>query len=332
MNGRRSFFLCALPLLFAGCHNCGTQSCYPPAPVVGSAGYLPAHPLTPCQSCQVPTGPPGVIVNPPAPIPPPTDSGFHPMPSGPVQQAWGPAGPPPSANRGVPVTPLPERQQGSAPSQQAWGPVSPPPSANPGVPVPPLPERQRESARISTPESPEPPKAPPAEMPREPEAGVKPRPSPSLPAGIANFAEAVPGVATGLRPELDGIDWLKTNEYKVALQVRTPGENVDGDRKLFEQKGLKYLSLEVSPKTLTPQIVGEFNQIATEPGHRPLFVYDKDGSLAGALWYLHFRTAGKLSDEEARRKAAALGLKEDADSQREMWLAVQNFLAEQEKK
>ena len=80
-------------------------------------------------------------------------------------------------------------------------------------------------------------------------------------------------------------------------------------------------------------MVDEFNKIVADPANRPLFAYDKDGSLAGALWYLHFRTADKLADEEARKRAAALGLKEDADgAPREMWLAVQKYLADQEKK
>jgi protein tyrosine phosphatase (PTP) superfamily phosphohydrolase (DUF442 family) len=195
---------------------------------------------------------------------------------------------------------------------------------NLGGPEPIPSDRSRESARITPPESPEPPQA------GNPE---KPRPTPRLPAGIANFAEVIPGVASGLRPMFDGVDWLKANGFKVALQIRAPGENGDGDKNLFEQRGLKYLSLEVSPKTLTPQVVDDFNRIVADPANRLLFVYDKDGSLAGALWYLHFRTAGKLSDEEARKKAAPLGLKEDAEgSQREMWIAIQKYLADQEKK
>jgi hypothetical protein len=170
-------------------------------------------------------------------------------------------------------------------------------------------------------------------MPREPESPVKPRPAPSLPVGIPNFAEPMPGVVTGFRPTLDGVVWLKTNEFRTALHVKATGENDDGDRQLYEQKGLKYLSLELSPTTLTPKVVEEFNRIVTDPGLRPLFVYDKDGSLSGALWYLHFRTAGKLSDEEARKKAVSLGLKEEADGgSREMWLAVQKFLEEQGRK
>jgi protein tyrosine phosphatase (PTP) superfamily phosphohydrolase (DUF442 family) len=305
MNERRSWFYCALPLGtlgLAGCQHCGGQSCYQPAPpspvMVRSAAVLPAHPLAPCAVCPAyPTPPPhaaapAVALNPPAPVNPPAAAGgYQPLPSGPVQQAWGPASPP---------------------------------TANLGGPVPVNPERPRESARLGAPESAEPPKA----VPPGPERA----PTPRLPVGIANFAEVMPGVASGLRPMLDGLDWLRANGYKTALQIREPAENGDGDRHLLQQRGLTYLSLEVSPKTLTPAVVDEFNRIVADPANRPLFVYDKDGSLAGALWYLHFRTADKLSDEEARKKAAALGLKEDGEGpQRELWLAIQKYLAEREK-
>jgi protein tyrosine phosphatase (PTP) superfamily phosphohydrolase (DUF442 family) len=195
------------------------------------------------------------------------------------------------------------------------------------------PEQPRESARLNAPQSPEPPRAVIPNKPIEPEAPEKPRRSPQLPAGIANLAEVQADVATGLRPMLDGLDWLKANGFRAVLQIRAPGENTDSDRQLLEKRSLKYLSLEVSPRTLTPTVVDEFNKLVADPANRPLFVYDRDGSLAPALWYLHFRVADKLPDEEARRKAAGLGLREDADgAQRDMWLAVQKYLAEQEKK
>jgi protein tyrosine phosphatase (PTP) superfamily phosphohydrolase (DUF442 family) len=260
-----------------------------------SAGILPAHPLTPCAVCPV------------YPAPPP-----HPAP------------PAVALNPPAPVNPpLPP-----APVQQAWGGPAAPPTANLGGPVPVTPEPPRESARLGAPESSEPPKA----LPPGKEAPPERAPTPKLPAGIANFAEVLPGVASGLRPMLDGLDWLKVNGYKAALQVREPGENGDADRHLLQQRGLKYLTLEVSPKALTPAVVDEFNRIVADPAERPLFVYDRDGTLAGALWYLHFRTADKLSDEEARKKAAALGLKEDGEGpQRDMWLAIQKYLAERDK-
>ncbi len=288
MNGRRLWLCCALPLGtfgLAGCHHCGSQSCYQPAPVVRSAGILPAHPLTPCQSCLVPPAPPAVTLN--APVAPPGRD-FQPLPAGPVQQAWGPAAPP---------------------------------AVSLGGPVPAAPENPRESARLDTPQSPEPPKAP------DKRSAPERAPSPKLPVGIANFAEVLPGVASGLRPMLDGVAWLQDNGYKAVLHVREPGQDDAGDRRLFGQRGLTYHALEVSPGTLTSEVVERFNKIVADPADRPLFVYDRDGSLAGALWYLHFRTADKLSDEEARKKAAALGLKEDSDGpHREMWLAVQAYV------
>ena len=73
-----------------------------------------------------------------------------------------------------------------------------------------------------------------------------------------------------------------------------------------------------------------FNRAVNDAAGYPLFVYDRDGSLAGALWYLYFRTAEHLGDDAARVRAAALGLREDRDgAHREMWLAVQRFLSEQ---
>jgi len=203
-----------------------------------------------------------------------------------------------------------------------------------GGPVPLVPDKPRESARIAPPESPEPPRASLPDKPAAPAAPEKPPLSPVLPAGIANFAEALPNVASGSRPLYDGLDWLKDKGYKTVLQVRAPGEDGAGDRRLFEQRGLTYLTLEVSPKTLTPELVDQFNKVVADAANRPLFVYtDKDGSLAGGLWYLYFRSAGKLGDEEARKRAAALGLKEDGEGpQRDMWVAVQKYLADQDKK
>jgi hypothetical protein len=61
-----------------------------------------------------------------------------------------------------------------------------------------------------------------------------------------------------------------------------------------------------------------------DPANRPLFIYDKDGSLAGALWYLHFRMIDQQSDETARAAAARIGLKEE---HKDLWLAIQKILS-----
>jgi protein tyrosine phosphatase (PTP) superfamily phosphohydrolase (DUF442 family) len=149
---------------------------------------------------------------------------------------------------------------------------------------------------------------------------------------IPQFAMARKGVAAGLRPFPDGLDWLKKNGYKTVLHIRKHGEDDSTDREQIEQKrGLKYLSLEVTPQKLAESmVVDEFTHIVSNADSHPLFVYDKEGALAGGLWYLYFRIVENASDAEARTKAARLGLKETGDGlHTEMWLAVQNYYSKQ---
>jgi protein tyrosine phosphatase (PTP) superfamily phosphohydrolase (DUF442 family) len=144
---------------------------------------------------------------------------------------------------------------------------------------------------------------------------------------IPRFAPVEDQVSSGLKPPVDGgLDWLQASKYKTVLQVRAPGE-IDADKQQVEKFGMKYLSLEAAPRAITNEVVDQFNQIVGDKANLPLFVYDKDGTVLGGLWYLHFRMVDKLSDAAARDKAASLGLKDTADGPaKEMWLAIQQFL------
>jgi protein tyrosine phosphatase (PTP) superfamily phosphohydrolase (DUF442 family) len=152
-----------------------------------------------------------------------------------------------------------------------------------------------------------------------------------LPVGIAQFANATGQVANGLRPDTDGVKWLKDNGYRAVLHLRPPGQDDAADRRLFELNKLKYYSLEVSAEGLTSKLLTEFNRIVADKANQPLFVYDKHGLFAGTLWYLHFRTIAKNTDDEARAKATPLGLRVDQDNDhRLMWIAIQKYLSEQQ--
>jgi protein tyrosine phosphatase (PTP) superfamily phosphohydrolase (DUF442 family) len=184
---------------------------------------------------------------------------------------------------------------------------------------------------VDTTQAPSPPAAPLPQGPPRPSVTEERSPTASLPAGIPQFALVKDRVATGLRPLLDeGLDWLKANGYRTVLHLKKPGEDDSADRRQVEKRGLRYLSLEVLPATVSRQLVDEFNRVVADKAGQPLFVYDRDGSAAGALWYLHFRTAEQLPDDVARVRAGALGLRENGDdAHREMWLAIQRFLSEQ---
>ncbi len=289
MSGMRIVTLLA-PLSLAALSGCCAAS--------RQSSYCGPPPLAPLNSVPIVTGP-AVLPLPCLPV--------SPAPSPPPQGT-------PVPGTGVPLgaAPLP-----NGPIQQVWGqPANPQPSL--GLPEP-AGQTPRQSATLETPE---PPVAPAKPEPKEEPAAA----TPVMPLGIAGFAPVKDGLSTGRRPILDGLDWLKKREYRTVLHLRRPGVNDETDRKEFEtRRGIKYLSLEV-PERLTQEFVDRFNEIVNDPERRPLFVYDEKGQLSGALWYLYLRTSEKLSDEDARKKASALGFKEDDPANRDLWLAIQQYL------
>jgi protein tyrosine phosphatase (PTP) superfamily phosphohydrolase (DUF442 family) len=154
----------------------------------------------------------------------------------------------------------------------------------------------------------------------------------SLPVGIAHFTELKPdSISTGFRPHpTDGIPWLQDKGYRCIIYLRAPDVSDVNDRRLIERYGLKYHSLEVAPDSLSRELVARLSDIISETGNTPLFVYDKDGTCTGALFYLYLRLYDKMSDEQARVRAAQLGLKDDeTQDNKAWWTAIQKVLQQQ---
>jgi protein tyrosine phosphatase (PTP) superfamily phosphohydrolase (DUF442 family) len=174
-------------------------------------------------------------------------------------------------------------------------------------------------ARLAPPETPEPP------MTKVPEDRSRP---PAETLDIPQFAIARGQVANGLQPFPDGVAWLKEQGYRTVLHLRAPGEDDAAARRLYERQGLRYESLEVSARTVDKDLVDRFNRLVVDPGRLPLFVYDKDGSLSGAMWYLHYRIAVGMDDAKALAEASRLGFKPESEEHRAMLLAAKAYLSQ----
>jgi protein tyrosine phosphatase (PTP) superfamily phosphohydrolase (DUF442 family) len=229
-----------------------------------------------------------------APMLPPTSSGYTPGPGG----TWIPA-PQPQ----LPANPLATTE---------------PPLAQ-AKPTPQVSERPPEPVRLLPPDLTEPAPAnpaPPATVP-----GLD-----GLPAGIPGFAPVDDKLSTGLKPDLEGLDWLQSKGYRMVLQLRKPGAADAADKEQVEKRGMKYRSLEIAPDKLDAKLMDEFNKIVAEPAHLPLFVYDSTGLRSGVMWYLHFRTADKMSDDRALERASQFGLrKTGSDEVVAFWIAIQKY-------
>jgi protein tyrosine phosphatase (PTP) superfamily phosphohydrolase (DUF442 family) len=134
-------------------------------------------------------------------------------------------------------------------------------------------------------------------------------------------------LASGQQPFPDGVDWLKARGYRTVLHIRAPGEDDAAAQRQFKGKGLRYLSLEVAPETLSKAVVDRFSKLVTDPANRPLFVYDRDSATLGGLWLLYFRLQENLPYEKALAQAQRLGLKPDeAGEHRTVLIAVNKLL------
>lgn len=261
---------------------------FPPGPIIPSGGFVPPG--------GVPLG--GPVIPPPDPLPGVTPPpGPTPIPS---ITPPGPGGPGRVESRWVPV-----------PDSRVLPPVRMPYEPTPIAKDPP---KGPSRVLLFPPEISE---EPPLDTPKPPV-----RKSSSLPVGIPGFAAARDNVATGLRPSLDeGLDWLAANGYRAVLHLRGAAEPEAADRKQVEKRGMKYLTLEINPVDLTRETVAEFIRAVRDAGALPLFVYDRDASLAGSLWYAYFRLAEELPEDAARLRAGALGLRESGP----MWDAVRRL-------
>ena len=279
--------------------SCGPVTCFPPY-----TGPTPG--VAPCDRCRQSALAPAPIAPIPVPVAPPAAAVF-----------------PPTAPLDSVAGIFPPGSYSSSASIDASGRFLLAPGVRLFAPEPAAPDAGRDTTRLYGPATHEPPLASP--MPSAPDDANA---APPLPVDIPSFATAKDRVANGLQPFPDGIAWLQAHDYRTVLHLRAPGEDDSAARRQFERRDLRYLSFEVSPNTLTRNVVERFNRAVREESDLPMFVYAKDGALAGGLWYLYFRTAEGLTDERARSEAVRLGFRPDGDGeQRTMWVAVQSYLS-----
>jgi protein tyrosine phosphatase (PTP) superfamily phosphohydrolase (DUF442 family) len=267
------------------------------------------------------------------PSPPQTSPPYLP----PVTGSAGPRSAVPAEIRNYPPGPQPPAWR--YPNEAGVRYLPPPPTAQApaGVQAPPqqaAPQAPRSIVQLQAPQV----DPGPATMPRvqeenrtaPPPASIPnpPTQSPMPPTGISQFAMARDQVASGLEPFDEGYSWLKQENFRTVLHLRAPGEDDSAAREKVTQRGMQFRSIEVSPETLTPAVFEQFARIVNDRDLLPLFVYDRDGIAAGALWRIYFQKVDKLSDAEARTKAGRLGYRND-EASKNMELAAQKLLNDQ---
>lgn len=150
-------------------------------------------------------------------------------------------------------------------------------------------------------------------------------PAAALPVGIPGFDRPRDGVATGQRPFLEGLDWLQKSGYKTVVFLHKAGEQTDADREQVERRGMTFVPIEINSRELNSEAVERFLRLQENPGGK-LFVYDLDGSLTGAMWFISFRLIDHDADEVALIRASSLGLGENREAARDIWRSARKYV------
>jgi hypothetical protein len=230
-------------------------------------------------------------------------SGVGPIPPG----VRGPINLPPP---GVPTTPsvLPPGSSGYIPPGGYLPPSSvPAPRTGPEVLLPdPIPGSS--SARPVTPKGSGVLGAPVRPVTAEP---------PKAPAatGLAGYTKVKDGLYAGAKPTLDGFDSLKAAGFRSVVYLHAPGADVAAVKDMASTRDLNFIGIETTPENLADRL------------NRPAYVFADEPTRAGAVWYLHFRTAEALGDDVARLRAKPLGLSEQGEEGKAFALAIQKVLA-----
>jgi protein tyrosine phosphatase (PTP) superfamily phosphohydrolase (DUF442 family) len=145
--------------------------------------------------------------------------------------------------------------------------------------------------------------------------------------GLPGFAKLPDGLASGRKPDLDGFTSLRQAGYRAVIYLHPSGSDVSAIRELAGKRELKFISIETTPEKLTSALEA-FNAALADKTIRPAYVFDDNGVRAGAMWYLHFKTAKSMNEDAARVMAKPLGLTDRGEEGQAFELAIQKYLAD----
>jgi protein tyrosine phosphatase (PTP) superfamily phosphohydrolase (DUF442 family) len=150
---------------------------------------------------------------------------------------------------------------------------------------------------------------------------IKAKVETSLSPGLKHFSSVKPNINGGSLPNADGLDWLKERGTKTLIDLR---DATDVDPVFVEQvksRGIRHISLPIDLNRLDSTSVARFSEEVNRASGQPVYFFDRDGTRAGVLWYVHRLTVDKVDPQLASREAEELGLKDKA-----AWVAAAKYL------
>jgi uncharacterized protein (TIGR01244 family) len=125
--------------------------------------------------------------------------------------------------------------------------------------------------------------------------------------GIANYKRIEPGLAAAGTPSSAALQQLKALGFRTVVDLRTEGEGTAAERAAVEAQGLRYVSVPVTPASLSLEDVKAVGAVLDDPAAGPVLLHcassNRVGAVYGALQALKGRSP---ADAETAAREAGL--------------------------
>lgn len=102
--------------------------------------------------------------------------------------------------------------------------------------------------------------------------------------GVVNYRRLGSGIVSAGAVSRDAISGLKAAGFKTVIDLRTPAEGTDEERRLVEGEGLAYVSVPVTPASLSASDVERVRALLEDPAKGPVLLHCASGNRTGAVW------------------------------------------------
>jgi uncharacterized protein (TIGR01244 family) len=138
-------------------------------------------------------------------------------------------------------------------------------------------------------------------------AAVAAAEAPETVKGIANYKRLSAGMAAAGTPSAEAVSRLKALGFKTVIDLRTEAEGTAEERAAVESQGLRYVSVPVTPATLSLDDVKIVAGLLDDPHAGPVLVHCVASVRVGAVYGAVQALKGKsLAEAEAAGRAAGL--------------------------
>lgn len=128
------------------------------------------------------------------------------------------------------------------------------------------------------------------------------------PEEVPNYHRVSPRLATAGQPSSEVLKKVKDLGFVTAVNLRTPKEGVEADRKILEALGIRFVSVPVTPDSFSLADAKAVAAVLDDPKAGPVLLYCSSSNRVGGLWAVVQALRGK-SDEEALADGKKAGLK-----------------------